>query len=114
LHWVTLQFFAGLCRWSLALVHLAFFTGFHVSWLCRGKHIKELLAVFWLLLAAPSDSRWFVGSRGFFWFELLLLIPVDWTADNKDWNRPKELLLTRSMSSCPINYLPPLPLDGGV
>lgn len=81
---------------SLALVRLAFLTGLCLSWLCREKHTKELLVVFWLFLVAS------VEPRGFLWIELLLLIAVDvllvdQTADNKDWNCPKELLLTRSM-----------------
>lgn len=62
---VALVCFAGL-HWALLMLVfaddtlefllLAFFTDLRLSWLHRKKHTKELLEVFWLLLAASADS----------------------------------------------------------
>jgi hypothetical protein len=87
---------------ALAWVHLAFFAELHLSWLCREKHAKEPLKVFWLLHVASADSCWLVEPCGFFGIKPLLLIWVDWTADNGDWHHPKEMgLLNRPMSLLP-------------
>ena len=38
------------------------------------------------------------------WFMFAVLVE-DYSVDKKDWNRPKDLLLNRYMSTCPIYHL---------
>ncbi|EDM08705.1 similar to RIKEN cDNA 3110040N11, isoform CRA_b [Rattus norvegicus] len=77
------------------------------------KCTKELLVVSWLLLAASTNSHKLMEPCSFPWIKPLLLIHVwcllvDWTADNKDWNHPKELVLNMSTTSASCFF--PLPL----
>jgi hypothetical protein len=50
------------------------FAGLHLSQLCRKKGIKELLVVFWQLLATLTDSGHLAEPGSFFWIKLPLLI----------------------------------------
>jgi len=98
---------------------LMVFTDLCLSWLHWEKHTRERLLVFWLLLAASSDSCQFGRALQFLsdqaaatdlclvfaeWTGQLLLACVwcfglhCWYPDNKDWYWPKELLLNRSTS----------------
>lgn len=72
---------------SMTLVHLSFFDDNCLLRLDREKFTKELLMIFWQLLAVSTEMVWLVES--FFWIELPLLIsewclPVDW-ADSADF-----------------------------
>ena len=76
---------------ALALVCLAFFAD-----LCLLRNVPKLLLEVFPLL--PAASAFSCQS----WDRALLLIWVNWTADNEDWNCPKELLLNRSTT--PFSY----------
>lgn len=100
-----------------------FFTNLWLSWLSREIHAKELLVIFWLLLAASTDLFQFSGALRYIldpgvatdlylvlanYIGLLLLICVwyfglgFWNSDNEDWNGPRELLLNQCTS--PLSY----------
>jgi hypothetical protein len=83
-----MQVFASLC-WSS---------------LCKEKRTKELLMVLQLILAASTDSQQ-LGRAMWFLLDqaaaidscLVFAVGLDCCySNNKDWNRPKELLLNRS------------------
>ena len=84
-HWFTLPLslldfvefcwpWSALAMLSLALVCFAFFTDHYLSWLSREKCTKELIVIFWWLLATSLDLGRFAEPQGFFWIKLPLLI----------------------------------------
>jgi len=60
---------------AVALVHLSFFTDHCLSWLCRKKSSRELLAetMQWLFAASWNPGQ-LEELSNFFWVELSLVI----------------------------------------
>ena len=106
------------------------FSGHPLTWLHREKCTKELLVVFWQLLATLSDLALFVGPHVLICIDLPLLIHewglqgvalplmIIWTELLISWQcRMDSLQRTNSkwvhILLCPINFSFPLPLVGG-
>jgi hypothetical protein len=103
------------------------FAGHHLSWVHREKYTKELLVVFWQLLATSMGSGQLAEPHSFFWVYLHLLIHewclwVDqtttadscelncWYPDNEDWNWPpgticKQVHTSFALLTFPFHHL---------
>lgn len=111
-HWFVLQLFTGLC-WSLLMLVFTDNTRVDSLLIFAYHDFIETNApkAFWwysscflLLLWICANRQSLVISSGLnscYWLMFGVLL-VNWTANNKDWNRPKELFLNGSKS--PASY----------
>jgi hypothetical protein len=126
-YWFALSFFAGhhwavlpLVFTEVSVFVLSFFVVHHLQRLYREKCTKELLVVFWWLLAAFTDLGQLAEPPGFVWLEPLLLIckrclQMDqattaglyelncWHPDNTDWICSIKTIFKQVHIFCPIN-----------
>ena len=89
-------------------------------WWYSGSFLPLLWTqAYWQSLTVSSGSNCWFANGVCEWIKLLLLIPVNWTADNSDnenWNYPNSTVSNQvHILLCPINLSFPLPLvDGGL
>ena len=105
-HWASLMM---LWHW-LPLISTLIFACHNSGKNCT----KELLMVFWMLLAALVDSCWLAKPCGYFWIKQLLLIHV-WCFTSGLFYRQQKLESPQRTTSKQVHsLLPPLPLVSGL